>query len=74
MSESREKLIKDLDSMDGIVVNELTALQTAYVVGRQNRYALGDIIANYYVEYQVENLDVRALERALNEVIRKNEY
>lgn len=73
LSESREKLIKYLDSMDGIVVNELTALQTAYVVGRQNRYALGDITANYYVEYQVENLDVRALERALNEVVRKNE-
>lgn len=43
------------------------------MVGRQNRYALGDITANYYVEYQVENLDIRALERALNEVIRKNE-
>lgn len=73
LSEAKNEIIKYLESTDSITVTELTALQTAYVVGRQNSYALGDITANYYVEYSVRDLDVGALEKALNTVIEKNE-
>ncbi|MCR5529289.1 MAG: amino acid adenylation domain-containing protein [Saccharofermentans sp.] len=73
LSDAKAKLLDYLSRNDSIVISELTPLQTAYVVGRQNSYALGDITADYYVEYSASDLDIHELERALNEVISKNE-
>ena len=73
LSQNREALLSYLTESDTITSQELTPLQMAYVVGRQNSYALGDVTAHYYVEYHTESIDVDRLCDAINELIVKNE-
>ncbi|MBU3186316.1 non-ribosomal peptide synthetase/type I polyketide synthase [Clostridium estertheticum] len=51
----------------------LTPLQLAYVLGRSKDYELGNVSAHYYSEYECGNIDGEKFERAVNEVIKKNE-
>ncbi len=51
----------------------LKAIQRAYVIGRSNEYALGNIGAHYYTEFIWSDCDVDKLEKAVNEVIENQE-
>lgn len=73
LSENKEIILNYLSENDSVTSQDLTPLQMAYVIGRQNQYVLGDITAHYYVEYRAENLDLDALQDAINELIIKNE-
>lgn len=73
LSDNKEILLQYLSEKDSVTSQDLTPLQMAYVIGRQNQYVLGDITAHYYVEYNAENLNITALQDAVNELIIKNE-
>lgn len=73
LSDNKEILLQYLSERDSVTSQDLTPLQMAYVIGRQNQYVLGDITAHYYVEYSAENLNITALQDAVNELIIKNE-
>ncbi len=73
LSENKEILLHYLEQSDAVTSQELTPLQMAYVIGRQQQYALGDITAHYYVEYETNNLDKNSLQDAVNELIVRNE-
>ena len=51
----------------------LTPIQTAYVIGQNTEYELGNTNAHYYIEYKIENLNIKRFEQALNIVIKKND-
>ena len=73
LSREKESLLEYLQERDTITGEDLTPLQMAYVLGRQNQYVLGDVTAHYYVEYAADDLDLRQLEDAVNELIIRNE-
>ncbi len=52
---------------------ELTSIQQAYYMGRNDAYELGGISANYYFEVQLKSLEVKKLEKTLNQVIAEND-
>lgn len=52
---------------------DLTPIQKAYFLGRDNIYELGGISANYYFEIDMDMLDVEKFERIFNQVICENE-
>lgn len=51
----------------------LTPIQAAYVVGQKKGCELGNINAHYYIEYKVQELDIKRLEQVVNLVIEKND-
>lgn len=51
---------------------ELTPIQHAYFAGSTSECELGNIHAQYYVEYRHRNIDACRLEQAVNEIIRNN--
>ncbi|PYG90249.1 yersiniabactin nonribosomal peptide synthetase [Ruminiclostridium sufflavum DSM 19573] len=51
---------------------ELTSIQHAYFAGSTAECELGNIHAQYYVEYRHKNIDTCRLEQAVNEVVRNN--
>lgn len=73
LAKEKEALLAYLNQKSTITGQDLTPLQMAYVLGRQNQYVLGDITAHYYVEYETDAIDVERLEDAVNELIVKNE-
>ena len=52
---------------------ELTPIQSAYFIGSNEGYELGNIHAQYYAEYIRENIDISKMEIAINKVIEMNE-
>lgn len=52
---------------------DLTSIQEAYFLGRDNSYELGGISANYYFEVELEQVLPEELERAFNQTIKGNE-
>ena len=52
---------------------DLTPIQKAYFLGRDNLYELGGISANYYFEIDMDKLDVKKFESIFNQVIHDNE-
>lgn len=50
-----------------------TPVQRAYWLGRDSGFTLGGIGCHFYREYDVDDLDVRRLEAALNRLIRRHE-
>lgn len=52
---------------------DLTPIQKAYFLGRDDLYELGGISANYYFEIDMDELNLEKFEQAFNQVIRKNE-
>lgn len=73
LSREKQALLEYFKERDTVTGEDLTPLQMAYVLGRQNQYVLGDVTAHYYVEYETDTLDVRQLEDAVNELIIRNE-
>ena len=73
LSTNKDAMLRFLESKDSITGQDITPLQMAYVVGRQNQYILGDITAHYYVEYNVDKIDLDVLQDAINELIVRNE-
>lgn len=73
LSEEKAALLQYLQERSTVTSQELTPLQMAYVLGRQNDYILGDITAHYYVEFDTGELQTERLEEAVNEVILRNE-
>lgn len=51
----------------------LTPIQSAYYIGQQTGCELGATNAHYYIEYEVNQLDVQKLEDAVNQVILAND-
>lgn len=51
----------------------LTSIQAAYVVGQKAGCELGNINAHYYIEYKIQELDIKRLEQVINYVIAKND-
>lgn len=51
---------------------DLTPIQKAYFLGRDDFYELGGISANYYFEIDMDMLDVEKFERIWNQVICEN--
>ena len=52
---------------------ELTPIQSAYFIGSNEGYELGNIHAQYYAEYIHEDIDISKMEAAINKVIEMNE-
>lgn len=50
----------------------LTPIQQAYFIGGTYECELGNINAQYYVEYRHKNIVIEKMERAVNEIINKN--
>ncbi|ANY10205.1 non-ribosomal peptide synthetase [Pseudonocardia sp. HH130630-07] len=50
-----------------------TATQRAYWLGRDDGFTLGGIGCHFYREYDVEDLDLGRLERALNQLVARHE-
>ncbi len=73
LKEHKEGLMRYLSDRDTVTSQDLTPLQLAYVLGRQNDHVLGDITAHYYVEYEAKTLDLEKLGDAVNELIVRNE-
>lgn len=73
LSENKKIILDYLEQSSSVTSQELTPLQMAYVIGRQQQYILGDITAHYYVEYETDSLDIEALQDAVNELIVRNE-
>lgn len=51
----------------------LTDVQQAYLVGRQPGFALGGVGAHFFVEFEVEDLDVGRFEQAMNRLIGRHD-
>lgn len=51
----------------------LTDLQSAYLLGRRNLFALGDVDCHGYMEFHFEHLDVERLEQAWNEIVNRHD-
>lgn len=47
--------------------------QAAYIVGQKTGCELGNINAHYYIEYKIQELDMKRLEQVINLVIAKND-
>lgn len=73
LSDNKEILLKYIEQSDSVTSQDLTPLQMAYVIGRQNQYVLGDITAHYYVEYSGRDIDLSAIQDSVNELIIRNE-
>ncbi len=73
LSDNKEILLKYIEQSGSVTSQDLTPLQMAYVIGRQNQYVLGDITAHYYVEYSGKDIAVSAIQDAVNELIIRNE-
>ncbi len=52
---------------------DLTSIQEAYFLGRDDSYDLGGISANYYFEIELEQVIPKELERAFNLTVKGNE-
>ncbi|OTA15109.1 yersiniabactin non-ribosomal peptide synthetase [Xenorhabdus vietnamensis] len=50
----------------------LTEVQQAYLVGRHPGFALSGVGAHFFIEYQIEQLDVQRLNRVLNRLIQRH--
>lgn len=51
----------------------LTDVQQAYLVGRQPGFVLGGVGSHFFVEFEVEDLDVSRFERAMNRLISRHD-
>lgn len=52
---------------------QLSSLQSAYLIGGDNKCELGNISAHYYVEYEAKNINTEKLEKILNELIKRHD-
>src|SRR5262249_31081256 len=52
---------------------ELTAIQQAYLVGRNELFEFGGVATHGYYEVDVRGLDVQKLERVVNRLIRRHD-
>ncbi|WP_340608836.1 amino acid adenylation domain-containing protein [Xenorhabdus bharatensis] len=50
----------------------LTEVQQAYLVGRHPGFSLSGVGAHFFIEYQIEQLDVQRLNRILNRLIQRH--
>ncbi|MBS9423034.1 non-ribosomal peptide synthetase [Photorhabdus caribbeanensis] len=50
----------------------LTEVQQAYLVGRHPGFTLSGVGAHFFIEYQIERLDVQRLNRVLNRLIQRH--
>ncbi|WP_271271074.1 non-ribosomal peptide synthetase [Aliamphritea hakodatensis] len=51
----------------------LTAVQQAYWIGRQPGFALGEVSSQFFIEFQVENLDTQRFNRAMDRLIAQHD-
>ncbi|MFD2404647.1 amino acid adenylation domain-containing protein [Azorhizophilus paspali] len=51
----------------------LTDVQQAYLVGRQPGFALGGVGSHFFVEFEVDDLDVSRFEQAMNRLISRHD-
>jgi amino acid adenylation domain-containing protein/non-ribosomal peptide synthase protein (TIGR01720 family) len=51
---------------------EMTSIQKAYALGRLGQFEIGNVANHVYAEFIFPQLDVGQLERALNQLIRRN--
>nr|QCE43603.1 nonribosomal peptide synthetase subunit 2 [Cystobacter sp. SBCb004]QCE43607.1 nonribosomal peptide synthetase subunit 2 [Expression vector pArg23-V1]QCE43611.1 nonribosomal peptide synthetase subunit 2 [Expression vector pArg235-V1]QCE43616.1 nonribosomal peptide synthetase subunit 2 [Expression vector pArg2345-V2]QCE43622.1 nonribosomal peptide synthetase subunit 2 [Expression vector pArg2345-V1]QCE43628.1 nonribosomal peptide synthetase subunit 2 [Expression vector pArg2345-V1-BsaI]UEN69 len=51
----------------------LTDIQEAYWIGRKGALTLGEVSVHCYIEYDMDELDVGRLERALNRLVQRHE-
>jgi len=51
----------------------LTDVQQAYLVGRQPGFALGGVGSHFFVEFEVETLDISRFEQAMNRLIARHD-
>ncbi|HRU97882.1 MAG TPA: condensation domain-containing protein [Ruminococcus sp.] len=80
--EMRDELMNDKELLLGFFLSEpereadyfsLTSIQSAYITGCQKDYELGGTNAHYYVEYEIENMDISRMQMAINQSIRDND-
>jgi yersiniabactin nonribosomal peptide synthetase len=51
----------------------LTDVQQAYLAGRQPGFALGGVGSHFFVEFEVDDLEVERFERAMNQLIARHD-
>lgn len=78
LRENKSRLIKYLQYQEQLKEQEqpafpVTPIQLAYILGRSEDYELGNINAQYYVEFETDNLDIKRFESSINYVISRND-
>ncbi|SHM60364.1 condensation domain-containing protein [Ruminococcus flavefaciens] len=80
--EMRDELMNDKELLLGFFLSEtereadyfsLTPIQSAYITGCQKDYELGGTNAHYYVEYEIEDIDIACMQKAINRSICDND-
>lgn len=66
--ENEQLIVPDKDSLYELF--PLTDVQTAYWIGRQGAYKLGNVSTHCYFEFDIENLDFIKLQNAINQMIK----
>ncbi len=71
--ENVEQLVLAANTYDRYQPFQLTPIQQAYYIGRQNQIELGEVSSHSYYEFDLENFDIQRFQSALDQTIQSHD-